>query len=151
MQPLGSLALAAVTGSLVGSLLLAGCSGDPDDPDARPTPPPAITSRGIDAASYVEDYEGAQSDAVASGSVSAGAPMPLSSSVRGTRSTIPQIPPIGPTVPGPLDDDTFVDAGTSGFVGAAQDALSTFALDVDTGSWGVARTLLRQGLLPPPA
>ncbi len=30
-----------------------------------------------------------------------------------------------------------------------EDPRSTFALDVDTGSYGVARTLLEQGLLPP--
>jgi Ca-activated chloride channel family protein len=146
MQPLGRLAVAAVTGSLAGALVLTGCSGSDD---IRPTPPPpGITSRGIDAASYVEDYQSPGTADYATGSMSGTAPMPVSASVRGGG---PAIPHIGPVTPGPLDADTFVDAGTGGFVDTAADALSTFSLDVDTGSWGVARTLLRDGYLPPPA
>ena len=55
-----------------------------------------------------------------------------------------------PTEPGVLEDNTFVDAGTSGFVDAREDPQSTFAVDVDTGSYRVARTLLGEGHLPPP-
>jgi hypothetical protein len=142
MQPLGPLAVAAVTGSL----LLSGCSGSDD---IRPTPPPpGVTSRGIDAASYVEDYESPETeDYAASGSMSGTAP--ASGSMRSSGYGVAADG--GPELPGPLDDDTFVDEGTSGFVDAGEDGLSTFALDVDTGSWGVARTLLRDGLRPPPA
>ena len=59
--------------------------------------------------------------------------------------------PGAPSWPGLLDDNTFVDAGTSGMVTTARDPLSTFALDVDTGSYTVGRTLLRSGHLPPKA
>jgi Ca-activated chloride channel family protein len=143
MQPLGRLAVVAVTGSL----LLAGCSGSDD---IRPTPPPpGITSRGIDAGSYVEDYESPGTEDYASGSKGGTAPVPSSGSVGSSGYGVAA--DAGPGVPGLLDDDTFVDEGTSGFVDARADDLSTFALDVDTGSWGVARTLLRDGLLPPPA
>ena len=146
MQPLGRLAVIAVTGSL----LLAGCS---DTDDIKPTPPPpGITSRGIDAASYVEDYESPENEDYASGSMSGIAPAPSSAVRNGGGYSVASDEGVGiPEVPGPLDDDTFVDAGTSGFVETDDDALSTFALDVDTGSWGVARTLLRDGYLPPPA
>lgn len=58
---------------------------------------------------------------------------------------------VEPTEPGLLDDNTFRDAGTRGFTDARQDATSTFGLDVDTGSWGIARTLLEQGQQVPPA
>ena len=56
-----------------------------------------------------------------------------------------------PEDPGLLEDNTFVDHGASGFVDAAEDPQSTFALDVDTGSFTVARTLLEQGVRPPAA
>lgn len=143
MQTLGRLAVAAVAGSL----LLTGCSGSDD---IRPTPPPpGVSSRGIDAASYVENYESPETeDHAASGSVGGSAPLAGTSSTQ--QGGYAAADGESAITPGPLDDDTFVDAGTGGFVDAADDARSTFALDVDTGSWGVARTLLRDGYLPPP-
>jgi Ca-activated chloride channel homolog len=60
----------------------------------------------------------------------------------------------------PSDDDrvapadqggTFVHAGTNPFIETASDALSTFAVDVDTGSFTFARRYLKQGDLPPDA
>lgn len=53
--------------------------------------------------------------------------------------------------PGLLEDNTFVDAGASGFVQTAADPLSTFGLDVDTGSWSTGQLLLDRGQRPPPA
>ncbi len=47
------------------------------------------------------------------------------------------------------EDNTFENYGYRDFVAAADDPLSTFALDVDTGSWTVARSWLDQGQLPP--
>ena len=117
------LAVAAVAGSL----LLGGCSSGDDD---RP-------GRGIDAASYYEDYESPQYDGDSSAAQGFSAPAVADGYARAE-------------IPGLLEDNTFVDAGTSGFVDTAQDAASTFALDVDTGSWNVATTLLRDGHLPPP-
>jgi Ca-activated chloride channel family protein len=55
-----------------------------------------------------------------------------------------------PDVPDPDEENTFVDAGVNGFVPTAEDALSTFALDVDDGSIGVARALLSDGYPVPP-
>ncbi len=46
-------------------------------------------------------------------------------------------------------DMFFRPAGTNPFVDTAEDALSTFALDVDTGSYTLARDYLRRGHLPP--
>ena len=53
----------------------------------------------------------------------------------------------------PLDrvygDMFFRGAGTNPFVDTAEDRLSTFAPDVDTGSWTLARSYLERGALPP--
>jgi Ca-activated chloride channel family protein len=131
-----TLATTALAGAL--ALTLAGCSGDLEP---RPGPQPGTVTRGIDAAAYVEDYEEHQEDGGANYSQSA----PGGTTAEdGAGAGEPAF------LPGLLEDNTFVDAGTSEFVDPRADAESTFALDVDTGSYGVARTLLDQGLLPPP-
>lgn len=43
----------------------------------------------------------------------------------------------------------FADYGVNGFVETAQDNLSTFGLDVDTGAYTLARSYLQAGNLPP--
>jgi Ca-activated chloride channel family protein len=45
---------------------------------------------------------------------------------------------------------TFADHGTNPVVEAASDSLSTFAIDVDTGSYTLARAFLRDGYIPDP-
>lgn len=134
------LAVAAITGLL--TLTLAACS---DDHEPRPGPVPGTVTRGIDAASYVEDYE---PETLGDGAVNYSASGSNAASAPGSRGGA-ESEDMPLVVPGPLDGNTFVDAGTGGFVDPREDARSTFALDVDTGSYGVARTLLEQGLLPP--
>ncbi|MCP5030127.1 MAG: VWA domain-containing protein [Actinomycetia bacterium] len=51
--------------------------------------------------------------------------------------------------PDRLENNTFEDYGIRGFVDAQSDPLSTFALDVDTGSFTVGRRWLDEGVLPP--
>ncbi|WP_299054511.1 von Willebrand factor type A domain-containing protein [uncultured Nocardioides sp.] len=128
----------ALAGALaLGSLALASRAATP------------VTQSQIDPRSYYEDYEVGQGE---DRTFAFSAPEMSSSDASGstTRSgpTSPEVPPLPP---GPREDNTFVDAGTSGPVDPADDALSTFALDVDTGSYGVARTWLRDGRRPPPA
>ncbi|MDJ0770078.1 MAG: von Willebrand factor type A domain-containing protein [Ilumatobacter sp.] len=48
-----------------------------------------------------------------------------------------------------LEDNTFEDYGYRDFIDADDDPLSTFALDVDTGSYTVMRRWLDEGTLPP--
>jgi Ca-activated chloride channel family protein len=48
-----------------------------------------------------------------------------------------------------LEDNTFADYGYRDFVATRDDPLSTFALDVDTGSYTIARKWLDEGTLPP--
>ncbi len=55
-----------------------------------------------------------------------------------------------PEVVEPPTDNRFADYGIRDFVDADDDPLSTFALDVDTGSYSVARNFLNNGTLPPP-
>jgi Ca-activated chloride channel family protein len=49
------------------------------------------------------------------------------------------------------DDMFFQHYGTNPFIDAGEDALSTFGLDVDTGSYTICRRYLREGHLPPTA
>jgi Ca-activated chloride channel family protein len=127
-----ALAVLAVSGALT----LTACRSSDD----RREPP---QTRGIDAAAYYDDYESAaDSDTAMSGT----APQPSSAQAEDGRGVTEL-----PEIPGPTEENTFVDAGTGGFVGTADDALSTFALDVDTGSFGVGRSLLAQGYRPPAA
>ncbi|KGX91421.1 vWA domain-containing protein [Pontibacillus marinus] len=47
------------------------------------------------------------------------------------------------------DNMFFEDYGTNPFVSTEDDTLSTFAMDVDTGSYSVARNYIKRGELPP--
>ena len=49
-----------------------------------------------------------------------------------------------------LLDNRFTDYGYRQFIDADEDPFSTFALDVDTGSFTVTRRWLAEGVLPPP-
>src|SRR4051794_40146727 len=62
----------------------------------------------------------------------------------------PQVPP--PQAPAPQPAATVVVPPAPGqpFVPTSEDHLSTFALDVDTGSYTAARNYLNAGQLPPP-
>lgn len=126
-------ALAPLTAlAVTGTLGLAACSEPADDPGPG-------SGRGIDARSYFADYESPeQEDAFVSSQ-----PHPAPGSAADSGSDRPYLPR-------PTEGNTFVDAGTSGHVDPRDDPRSTFALDVDTGSYGVARSLLAQGLRPPP-
>ncbi len=57
-------------------------------------------------------------------------------------------PPIAPSEPYP--GVTFDNGGVNPFVDPREDAQSTFALDVDTGSYTIARRFLADGNLPDP-
>jgi len=51
----------------------------------------------------------------------------------------------------PFDAMFFEHAGVNPFVDPREDPLATFAIDVDTASYSLARAYLRRGELPPPA
>ncbi|QYG93707.1 DUF3520 domain-containing protein [Iamia sp. SCSIO 61187] len=49
-----------------------------------------------------------------------------------------------------VDPNTFAENGTNPWTAPTDDPLSTFGLDVDTGSWTVTRRFVSDGTLPPP-
>jgi Ca-activated chloride channel family protein len=53
--------------------------------------------------------------------------------------------------PGASDGEAYHDWGKNPWVDATKDHLSTFAADVDTASYTIARRKLNEGTLPPPA
>lgn len=55
-----------------------------------------------------------------------------------------------PATPIPATPIPFVNADVNPFVDAADDNLSTFAMDVDTASYTLARNYLQNGAMPPP-
>ncbi|KGN36955.1 vWA domain-containing protein [Knoellia subterranea] len=131
MKPLGAVALAALV------VLAAGCSGAGDTDIAA-----------VDAGSYYENYESQDTDSMTGSSSSAAAGSAGTSGAPGAPGASQ---PYGPDqrAPGVLEDNTFVDAGTSTFLDPRERPQSTFAVDVDNGSYRVARTLLDEGHLPP--
>ncbi|WP_309646975.1 hypothetical protein, partial [Nocardioides sp.] len=100
------------------SLFLVGCSEDAPGPTPEPRPGTQVESRGVDTRSFYDGYEEAMDGDLAYSANGSGA-MPTSpqgSAALEDRGGGP------PTLPDPDDDNTFVDAGVSGFVIAAEDA-----------------------------
>jgi Ca-activated chloride channel homolog len=64
----------------------------------------------------------------------------------------PPLPPPPPdTKPDPQTGEQYKDYGVNPFVDTATDRLSTFAIDVDTASYAIARRKILAGEMPPPA
>ena len=59
-------------------------------------------------------------------------------------------PPLNPPNDEAYHDMYFKGAGTNPFIDTEDDHLSTFAMDVDTGSYSITRRYLTEGYLPPP-
>ena len=112
-------------------LTVAACGGGDDREGAA-----------VDARSYFDDYQEIEDEDVYQ---SAGAPDMVSGGAVPATTVVP-----APLPPGPLEDNIFVDVGDSTFVATADDAESTFALDVDTGSFTVAQAFLDEGTRPDP-
>jgi Ca-activated chloride channel family protein len=118
------------------TVAFAGCGGDGASSSRRPE---------IDARRYYDDYVEGETDMAAGGAMpTTMAPMPSATSA----TTASEAPPYWPD---PDEDNTFVDSGDSTFVATADDAESTFALDVDTGSYRTARAQLATATALDPA
>lgn len=148
-RPHGARALVAGLAVLGALTLTAGLTACSPDADPGPRDRGADGGRGLDVARYHDDYAaGTADDAVPQAASGASA----TEDRGGAQAPAPSVPsPPEPTAPDPDEDNTFVDAGTSGFVPTDRDPRSTFALDVDTGSIGVARALLADGYAVPSA
>ncbi len=113
-------ALAAALLALTG--LATACGGEADiGPSADPQ-------------SYYDNYQEGDQDAAGAATSQGGAAGPAAADGQ---------------EPGLLEDNTFVDAGMSGYVDPTVDPESTFALDVDNGSFRVAQALAADGIRPP--
>ena len=71
----------------------------------------------------------------------------LDNAPSGAAEPVMAAPPQGPAASG----EAYHDWGKNPWVDAAKDHLSTFAADVDTASYTIARRKLTEGTLPPPA
>ncbi|WP_256838281.1 vWA domain-containing protein [Ornithinimicrobium faecis] len=142
---------------LVVGLGATACSGDPEprDPDTgTKTADPGQTAEGHeDARRYFEDYEEAADE---DGAAVGGAPSAVDSSQGESAADASEPMPVPPgpmppgPPPGPGEDNEFTDVGDTRWVAAQESPQSTFALDVDTGSYRVAQAQATEGLAPEP-
>jgi Ca-activated chloride channel family protein len=153
--------------ALSGTLAVTGFAGGgsasaciPPAPGEPPASAPATTEAGnvdpdgrcdIDAEAYYLEYSEGDYDMA---TTTAGAPgVPVVAPTAADAELAAEAPPPPIVIidePGPLDDNTFVDAGDSLWVATDDDRESTFALDVDTGSYNVAQQFLATGYRPEP-
>lgn len=99
-----------------------------------------VSQVGIPTTEPAMEEEAMEEEAEAVAAQATGLPLPTASPASGT--PVPQ--------PTPPQDNFFETYGVNPFISTAVDHLSTFALDVDTGSYSIARRYVRDGLLPPP-
>jgi Ca-activated chloride channel homolog len=155
---IATLALAGVAaaGFTVGFISPAGAGSVTACPPATPSTSeqPATTTPvdfdgrcAIDAEAYFRNYSQGTMD-MATTAMPTGIPAQTNTEVVVNAAEPP--PPIVIDEPGILDDNTFVDSGDSLWVATGDDRESTFALDVDTGSFDVAQTFLANGYRPEP-
>jgi Ca-activated chloride channel homolog len=152
-----TLALAGVAGVSALSSDAAGASCPPPDvtepPDSQPHTS-GVEPDGrcaIDAEAYYLEYREAAGDlATTSARTTTAAPTVGAADMAIEVGVAEPVPPIVVDEPGVLDDNTFVDAGDSLWVVTDSDRESTFALDVDTGSFNVAQQFLANGYRPEP-
>ncbi len=156
MRGTRTLTIAATLGVL---LLSSGCTGRGASAAPAGTNAPTTTTttspvadpdapkraNDLDPQSYIDGYQSAAVDTASP------VPLPVSVESKSPSTTIGAGATAVYPVPGPLDDNVFVDSGDSTFVSCASDAESTFGLDVDTGSYRVARTTVDMATRPDPA
>ncbi|GAB4075750.1 hypothetical protein GCM10028781_05130 [Nostocoides australiense] len=122
---------------VLAGLVLAGCSAGLGPEGDR-----------VNARAYYDDYQEAEADGANNYSVGAAAPN-ATGQAAGAASPHPADAGKRYGWPGVTDDNTFTDEGSSRWTPVRTRPQSTFALDVDTGSYQVARTFLRDGYRPP--
>lgn len=92
----------------------------------------------------------------AAGTITAGGPQASQESMAAADQASLASEPLPPPLPRPanpngepFDSMYFKHAGTNPFISTEDDPLSTFALDVDTGSYSIVRSYIANGVLPP--
>ena len=134
-----------VAALVVAGVMLAACGGDDDESSDR------VDDVGLfEETARVRDdagNEGGQSISTQAGDMATGASGGVADADGGLFGAEP--PPPDDDADSRLEDNTFRDGGYRDFVETGVDPLSTFALDVDTGSYSIMRRWLDEGVLPP--
>ncbi len=132
---------------------------NPPNPPNTSSPLPAVTyaapepGEGEEIVEYAAEPEAAReapAEESAAGAPLAVAPVPLATAPPPANDSLDPEPYYPTPVPQRPSNTFFEDYGVNPFVLTQVDPLSTFSLDVDTGSYSIARSYLRQGLQPPP-
>jgi len=140
--------------SVVFTLLLAACGGAASTEAPYSTQPPAATQAPVyispptsaPAATEAPYYAAATATAPGTDYIQPQptfAPAATQGPIAQSPLTVPTVAPVAPA------DNTFQNYGIIPFTDAREDPLSTFALDVDTASYTVARRYINDGLIPP--
>ncbi|MEA2003045.1 MAG: von Willebrand factor type A domain-containing protein [Actinomycetota bacterium] len=130
------------TGLLAAVLVMASCSGDGDDatdPTSGRIDRPATTSAAAATTAAPSQTTAASSQPIAGGDPSAVGDASEDRSTREVTATT--------TAPATA---TFEDYGANPFEDPLEDEFSTFAVDVDTGSYTLMRAWINEGFLPDP-
>jgi Ca-activated chloride channel homolog len=168
--------LRIVTLAVAGALLLSACSSPSAAVPAAPAAREASkgeaprTDEALKPAEVVREFEKQVAQATAAPAAadsrnSVNAPQPAPAVGGGQQAVQPEsgqgpreiavdqsrmpIQPTSVAEPQPPVDTTFKDYGVNPPVDPARDAQSTFALDVDTASYAIARKYVNDGLVPP--
>ena len=136
---------------ILAMLLVVGLGATACTESTEPEDPTRGTTGEHDAArKYVEDYESDQGEGSGAPNAAGSQDMAVDAAPPPYQEISP-MPPVEPPVPpGPGEDNTFTDVGDTQWVVAQEDPQSTFALDVDTGSYRVAHAAAAEGLAPDP-
>lgn len=124
-------------------------------PTAPPQAKPASADWGVDSVVITDEAAIGNSPGVLEDTITVTSTSPLLDARKVTAASTPTTAP--PSTGGsaepndqPYGDVFFRDYGTNPFLDPEEDRFSTFALDVDTGSYGVVRRFLTDGHRPPP-
>lgn len=148
-------ACASPTAAPASAPTVSGAQQPTSQPAARvyPTYPPLPTSAPIPTYGAVPSEAPAQAyptSAPTSGPLSIGAaPAPTATPAAWPTPPVAWPPTLPAAWPTPPNDNTFRDYGVNPFVDTTRNHLSTFALDVDTASYTLARKYVEDGTLPP--
>ncbi|WP_274365679.1 von Willebrand factor type A domain-containing protein [Paenibacillus thermotolerans] len=121
--------------SLLSVLLLAGCSS-------------AGNREGVESAAVGDTAAGNRYEAASADSAAAEEPAAKQSGRSVAKDRAPS-EPYPPSRPSGTNGMYFDHAGTNPFIAAEEDPLSTFSVDVDTGSYTIVRNYVNRGELPP--
>jgi Ca-activated chloride channel family protein len=154
----------ALAGALVVALVMAACILNLVGPRIGPTPEPQVIietvvveqTKIVEGETIVEVEKEVSVEMTAApeptrAPMAMASPLPSPKPTFAPRSTASPMPAAEATPPGeqPVPDMSFQGYDVNPFIDTKDDPLSTFALDVDTGSYTIARRYVQDGRLPP--